>query len=230
MRSEHHSERCAHVSAYNTKGTEMDTAVAFPNYDESGREMSKGDFLPMKAEELQQRLPEINRRLMEGLILLPEELRELPVEGDCDDYVAHGERIIEHHMEHVEQIEMALGALLIAIRTKYGKEKWYEALGRLGISPRKAQILMKNTRDFGDHPELVEGMGYRKMERLGALPDAYLDELSGHTTPSGSPSSSGTGRRRSPSPGNCGRRSRPMFSGGNRRTWPPCRRRAAPSR
>jgi len=100
--------------------------------------MSKGDFLPMKAEELQQRLPEINRRLMEGLILLPEELRELPVEGDYDDYVAHGERIIEHHMEHVEQIEMALGALLIAIRTKYGKEKWYEALGRLGISPRRA--------------------------------------------------------------------------------------------
>jgi len=135
------------------------------------------DFLPAKLNDLKNQLPMISDELAKRLTMLPEELRHIPSEYDHEAFVKHGEKLIENHLLHGEQTELELGALLICIKEISGDEKLYETVCRWGMTLQTARIFMKNTRDFGDTPEMVEGMGYRKMERLGSLPEECLSQL-----------------------------------------------------
>lgn len=135
------------------------------------------DFLPAKLNNLKQQLPTISDELAKHLTMLPEELRYIPMVYDYEDYVKYGEKLIEHQLKHINQTELELGAVLIVIKSIDGDEKFYETVCRWGLTLHTAQIYMKNTRDFGDNPEMVEGMGYRKIERLGSLPEEYRSQL-----------------------------------------------------
>ena len=137
----------------------------------------RNDFLPARPEDIKRDLPQIIDRVATLLSMLPEELRRLPEVYDYDSYVTHGEQLIENHIRHGEQTGLALGALLMVIKGMSGESKWYETLGRLGIAPRTASRYMLNYRNFGDAPELVEGLGSAKLELLGKLPEEYRDEL-----------------------------------------------------
>lgn len=137
----------------------------------------RSEFLPARREGIKRDLPRIIERVADHLTMLPDALRQLPAEYDFDAYIEYGSKVIENHLRHEEQSGLALGALLIVIKSMSGEGKWYEALGRLGIAPRKASMLMLNFRNFGDTPEMVEGLGVAKTALLGRLPEEYRDEL-----------------------------------------------------
>lgn len=111
------------------------------------------------------------------LTALPENLRQLPDATDYEELIAYGERLAEAQEEYNVHIAVATGAMLLAIRDNFPEGKWYEALGRLNINPRTAQMTMRIARDFGDAPELTDGMPFRALNRLTALPENMKEEL-----------------------------------------------------
>jgi len=133
--------------------------------------------LPVKVNNLKEQLPMVSEEMARHLTALPEELRRMPAEYDYEAYIEHGEKLIESIEKYQGQTEIEFGAMLIAIRTISGEEKWHEAICRWGMTLKTAQIFMKNTRDFGENPELIEGMGYNKISRMGSLPEEVIGQL-----------------------------------------------------
>jgi len=139
--------------------------------------MENFDLIPNDPHELRQQFSAINDYLNSNLTLLPEDLRKLPEKEDFESYAQDGEKLIIHMLETGDQGFLKLGALLNIIKVLYGDGKKNELIGRWGYSRRTAETYMRDQRIFGDHPEITEGMGSSKLERLASLPPEYLDQI-----------------------------------------------------